>query len=180
MDCGIFMVMMDMPALRRWWCVMLMENFDLGCHHKMFAHWTEMSRALLRGEVQPVFRLKKRKFEDKDVSVENTSKTTVEVDRVKARIVNDCKEAAEWVNANLHLFSDAVELPDILKMGEVELAEAVQQYEKLWGEEEVDEDEKELTLENFKFVFRNPEDMNVFCEEIADSRGYLAYCECRK
>ncbi|KAK5902655.1 hypothetical protein CesoFtcFv8_007891 [Champsocephalus esox] len=44
-DCGIFMLMYalytildapydftitDMPALRKWWCVMLMENFDLG------------------------------------------------------------------------------------------------------------------------------------------------------
>lgn len=99
---------------------------------------------------------------------------------MKARIANDCKEAAEWVNANLHLFSDAVELPDILKMGEVELAEAVQQYEKLGGDEEVDEDEKESILENFKFFFRNLEDMNVFCEEITDSRGYVAYCECRE
>ncbi|KAK1903482.1 Sentrin-specific protease 3 [Dissostichus eleginoides] len=44
-DCGIFVLMytlytildapydftiIDMPALRKWWCVMLMENFDLG------------------------------------------------------------------------------------------------------------------------------------------------------
>ncbi|XP_051811195.1 LOW QUALITY PROTEIN: uncharacterized protein LOC127536032 [Acanthochromis polyacanthus] len=61
-DCGIFMLMyalytvlnapfdftvMDMPSLRKWWCVMLMENFDLGSHGKMFAHWTDNSKALL-------------------------------------------------------------------------------------------------------------------------------------
>ncbi|KAK1890658.1 Chaperone protein DnaJ, partial [Dissostichus eleginoides] len=49
----------DMPALRKWWCVMLMENFDLGSHGKMFAHWTETSKALLRGEGPPVFRVRK-------------------------------------------------------------------------------------------------------------------------
>ncbi|KAJ4938563.1 hypothetical protein JOQ06_003176 [Pogonophryne albipinna] len=78
-DCGIFMLMyalytildapydftiIDMPALRRWWCVMLMENFDLGSHGKMFAHWTETSKALLRGEVPPVFRVRKKKVDD--------------------------------------------------------------------------------------------------------------------
>ncbi|KAJ4933553.1 hypothetical protein JOQ06_030379, partial [Pogonophryne albipinna] len=60
----------DMPALRKWWCVMLMENFDLGSHGKMFAHWTETSKALLRGEVPPVF-------------------------RPTSKIVQDCKKAAE-------------------------------------------------------------------------------------
>ncbi|KAI4820219.1 hypothetical protein KUCAC02_028203 [Chaenocephalus aceratus] len=78
-DCGIFMLMYafytildapydftitDMPALRKWWCVMLMGNFDLGSHGKMFAHWMEKSKALLRGEVPPVFRVRKRKLDD--------------------------------------------------------------------------------------------------------------------
>ncbi|KAI4831064.1 hypothetical protein KUCAC02_002665, partial [Chaenocephalus aceratus] len=87
-DCGIFMLMggylidapydftiTDMPALRKWWCVMLMDNFDLGSHGKMFAHWTETSKALLRGEVPPVF-------------------------RPTSKIVQDCKKAAEWVVAH--------------------------------------------------------------------------------
>ena len=30
----------------------------------MFAHWTETSKALLRGEVPPVFRVRKRKLDD--------------------------------------------------------------------------------------------------------------------
>ncbi|CAL8357570.1 unnamed protein product [Gadus morhua 'NCC'] len=66
-DCGIFMLMhvlykvmdapfdftvIDMPALRKWWCIMLIENLDLGSHGKLFAHWTDASKALLRGEVQ--------------------------------------------------------------------------------------------------------------------------------
>ncbi|XP_057712976.1 uncharacterized protein LOC130929649 isoform X2 [Corythoichthys intestinalis] len=77
-DCGIFMLMYalygvldapfdfnitDMPTLRKWWCILLVENFELGCHGKLFAHWTNEAKALLQGEVPPVFRLKKRKYD---------------------------------------------------------------------------------------------------------------------
>uniref|UniRef100_A0AAV2IYK6 Ubiquitin-like protease family profile domain-containing protein n=1 Tax=Knipowitschia caucasica TaxID=637954 RepID=A0AAV2IYK6_KNICA len=73
-DCGIFMLMYtvleaqfdftveDMPTLRKWWCLLLMETFDLGSYGQLFAHWTEEAKAMLRGEVQPVLRVKKRKF----------------------------------------------------------------------------------------------------------------------
>lgn len=85
----------DMPLVvlyQQWWCIILMENFDLGrwdckdfviwlevvtrnfylfllfnhflSHGKLFAHWTDASKALLRGEVPPVFRLMKRKVDD--------------------------------------------------------------------------------------------------------------------
>ncbi|CAL8250247.1 unnamed protein product [Arctogadus glacialis] len=43
---------------------MLIENLDLGSHCKLFAHWTDASKALLRGEVLPVFKLKKRRRDD--------------------------------------------------------------------------------------------------------------------
>ncbi|CAL8303145.1 unnamed protein product [Arctogadus glacialis] len=43
---------------------MLIENLDLGSHGKLFAHWTDTSKALLRGEVPPVFKLKKRRRDD--------------------------------------------------------------------------------------------------------------------
>ncbi|KAJ4925310.1 hypothetical protein JOQ06_018045 [Pogonophryne albipinna] len=64
LDAPYDFTIIDMPALRKWWCVMLMENFDLGSHGKMFAHWTETSKALLRGEGPPVFRVRKRKVDD--------------------------------------------------------------------------------------------------------------------
>ncbi|XP_048858504.1 uncharacterized protein LOC125725672 [Brienomyrus brachyistius] len=60
-DCGIYMLMLDMPKLRKWWCLLLMENFDLRSYGKVFAHWTKESEAVLRGEHAPVFRLRKRK-----------------------------------------------------------------------------------------------------------------------
>ncbi|CAL8383711.1 unnamed protein product [Arctogadus glacialis] len=39
---------------------MLIENLDLGS----VAHWTDASKAPLRGEVPPVFKLKKRRRDD--------------------------------------------------------------------------------------------------------------------
>ncbi|XP_061588999.1 uncharacterized protein LOC133453133 [Cololabis saira] len=165
-DCGIFMLMngfyttldapydfsiTDMPLLRQWWCIILMENFDLGSHGKLFAHWTDASKALLRGEVPPVFRLMKRKVDD---------------------ITED-----EEQQANEHLFSARVDLPDILCMGEDNQAEAALQYGRVWTEQP-DDDEKDSILEPFKFTFYSTKDMWTFCEEIMDKRNSLAYCEC--
>ncbi|KAI4797723.1 hypothetical protein KUCAC02_024904, partial [Chaenocephalus aceratus] len=111
LDAPYDFTIIDMRALRKWGCVMLMENFDLGSHGKMFAHWTEKSKALLRGEVPPVFRVRKRKVDD------------------ITEIVQDCKKAAEWVVAHKHLCT-RVHLPDAVSMGEAQLREAV----KLWEE----------------------------------------------
>ncbi|XP_051800547.1 uncharacterized protein LOC110972427 isoform X2 [Acanthochromis polyacanthus] len=123
-DCGIFMLMyalytvldapsdftvMDVPSLPKCWCVMLMENSDLGSHGKMFAHWTDNSKALL----QPVFHLKKRKMDDiteteeqqqqqpaaqpQQVIVVKDVEMTMEVDKDEARVISECRQAAAWV-----------------------------------------------------------------------------------
>ncbi|XP_061570613.1 uncharacterized protein LOC133424181 [Cololabis saira] len=199
-DCGIFMLMnafyttldapydfsvTDMPLLRQWWCIILMENFYLGSHGKLFAHWTDASKALLRGEVPPVFRLRKRKVDDitedeeqqAEVSVRPADKDTpVEGDSVEDRILHDCRDAAEWVEANKQLFSARVDLPDILCMGENQ-AEAALQYGRVWTEQ-LDDNEKDSILEPFKFTFYSTKDMWKFCDEIVDKRHSLAYCEC--
>ncbi|KAK1904254.1 Sentrin-specific protease 2, partial [Dissostichus eleginoides] len=154
-DCGIFMLMyalytiLDAPYD---FTIIDMPNFDLGSHGKMFAHWTETSKALLRGEGPPVFRVRKRKLDDitekeeqlqphpADVSVGKDVEKTMEAPTSK--IVQDCKKAAEWVVAHKHLCT-RVHLPDAVSMGEAQLREAV----KLWEEkpDECDEDEMEAS-----------------------------------
>ncbi|KAK1904425.1 TRMT1-like protein [Dissostichus eleginoides] len=154
-DCGIFMLMyalytiLDAPYD---FTIIDMPNFDLGNHGKMFAHWTETSKALLRGEGPPVFRVRKRKLDDitekeeqlqphpADVSVGKDVEKTMEAPTSK--IVQDCKKAAEWVVAHKHLCT-RVHLPDAVSMGEAQLREAV----KLWEEtpDERDEDEMEAS-----------------------------------
>ncbi|XP_076878658.1 uncharacterized protein LOC143527371 isoform X3 [Brachyhypopomus gauderio] len=39
----------DLPSLRKWWCLLLMENFELDSFGRIFAHWTEESSAVLQG-----------------------------------------------------------------------------------------------------------------------------------
>ncbi|XP_070404091.1 uncharacterized protein [Nothobranchius furzeri] len=78
-DCGIFMLMavlyiafdapfdystLDMPLLRKWWCLLLLENYSLDSYRKVFAHWTEECKVFLAGHHVPVFKLKKRKAEE--------------------------------------------------------------------------------------------------------------------
>ncbi|KAI9523131.1 hypothetical protein NQZ68_030175 [Dissostichus eleginoides] len=117
----------------------------------MFSHWTETSKALLRGEGPPVFRVRKRKLDEiseeeqlqphpADVSVGKDVEKTMEAPTSK--IVQDCKKAAEWVVAHKHLCT-RVHLPDAVSMGESQLREAV----KIWEEkpDECDEDEMEAS-----------------------------------
>ncbi|XP_070401950.1 uncharacterized protein [Nothobranchius furzeri] len=72
--CGTFMLMYalcictssppsfteeEMPAIRLWWCIQLMERFGIEGHGQRFAFWTEEASLLLQGTLQPVFRVPK-------------------------------------------------------------------------------------------------------------------------
>ncbi|KAL7394805.1 hypothetical protein ABVT39_004478 [Epinephelus coioides] len=85
-------------------------------------------------------------------------------DKVGARVIYECKKAAERVERNQHLFSDKVESPSVITVGEEELVEAVQQYDKLRVEDEssmVDDIEEDTILEPFKFKFYKMEDVEL-------------------
>ncbi|XP_056587086.1 uncharacterized protein LOC130407827 isoform X2 [Triplophysa dalaica] len=70
-DCGIFMLMyalytvlntrfsftqLDMPVIREWWCLRLIERFETEGYGKRFAHWNEDARCLTEGTLQPLYR----------------------------------------------------------------------------------------------------------------------------
>lgn len=95
------------------------------------------------------------------------------------KILSDCRKAADWVTENHHLFVAEVELPEILQMGEEVAQEAVRQYLSASSQGWDSEEEKEDLLLPLKFFFHAMDDMSLFCEELADKRGYLLYCECR-
>ncbi|XP_041841825.1 uncharacterized protein LOC121640183 isoform X2 [Melanotaenia boesemani] len=93
-DCGVFMIMYawyfamdacfdfgvdDMCLLRRWWCIVLLENFGLEGYGRKFAHFTDEGKATLRDNVPPVFRItRKRKLE----SPMNPQHTDPEIDHM--------------------------------------------------------------------------------------------------
>ncbi|XP_035986151.1 uncharacterized protein LOC118559542 [Fundulus heteroclitus] len=79
--CGIFILMYalsistgapflfterDMVHIRKWWCISLMERFQIEGHGQRFAHWTSETTALLKGSLEPIYRIpksRKRKHE---------------------------------------------------------------------------------------------------------------------
>ncbi|XP_034060447.1 uncharacterized protein LOC117538676 isoform X2 [Gymnodraco acuticeps] len=51
----------DMSLLRRWWCVILVENFGLEGYGKRFAHYSEGGRATLSDNVPRTFRISRKR-----------------------------------------------------------------------------------------------------------------------
>ncbi|XP_073681623.1 HMG domain-containing protein 3-like [Garra rufa] len=60
-DCGIFMVMNDMPYLRRWWCKVLLENLGIEGHGRRFAHFTSEGKKMGEGCLPPIFRVTRKR-----------------------------------------------------------------------------------------------------------------------
>ncbi|XP_049340633.1 uncharacterized protein LOC125804900 isoform X2 [Astyanax mexicanus] len=47
----------DVPLIRQWWCILLMERFQIEGHGQRFAFWTDKASRLLQGTLQPLFRV---------------------------------------------------------------------------------------------------------------------------
>ncbi|XP_051534434.1 PWWP domain-containing DNA repair factor 3B-like [Myxocyprinus asiaticus] len=60
---------MDMPLIRKWWCLLLMERFKIDGHGQRFAFWTDEARSLLQGTLQPVFRVPRQSAITEEVPV---------------------------------------------------------------------------------------------------------------
>ncbi|KAK1874922.1 Manganese transport system membrane protein MntC, partial [Dissostichus eleginoides] len=67
-DCGVFILMRDIAQIRKWWCIMLMERYQIEGHGQRFSYLTNEARELLKGALEPVYRVpKKRKTEHEDM-----------------------------------------------------------------------------------------------------------------
>ncbi|XP_016359488.1 uncharacterized protein LOC107701863 [Sinocyclocheilus anshuiensis] len=112
-------------------------------HGKVFAHFTEESKAVLRGDWQPVLRLRKRKLED----------------TFQNRLMGDLKEASKWCLEQSSVLLDSVQLPKVLCMEDEYVDEALDKLQKA----EFSED-RIVALEPFSFFFTEMKDMNLFLE----------------
>ncbi|XP_035864276.1 uncharacterized protein LOC118496496 [Sander lucioperca] len=59
----------DMARIRKWWCISLMERFQIDGHGQRFAYWTNEARALLQGSLQPISRVPKVRKREHEVSM---------------------------------------------------------------------------------------------------------------
>ncbi|XP_054591541.1 uncharacterized protein [Nothobranchius furzeri] len=137
----------DMPYLRKWWCLLLMENFDLRSSGELFAHWGEEAKAVLEGQHVPIFRLKKRKFQE--VSQEPA-------------VVEDLRPAVQWVVQNKALFRGLVTTPTYLSLNQGDQQRVLR---------DMSEEEDTGARDMFLFVFQFAEDMELFLKACADEQG---------
>ncbi|KAK0135149.1 hypothetical protein N1851_029037 [Merluccius polli] len=90
-NCGIYILMnalslstdapfwcteRDMARIRTWWCINLMERFQIDGHGQRFAYWTNEATALLQGSLQPIYRIPKTMKRDHEVSMMLMAKDT--------------------------------------------------------------------------------------------------------
>ncbi|KAK1875094.1 tRNA N6-adenosine threonylcarbamoyltransferase, partial [Dissostichus eleginoides] len=62
--CSTLVYRRDIAQIRKWWCIMLMERYQIEGHRQRFSYLTNEARMLLKGALEPVYRVpKKRKTE---------------------------------------------------------------------------------------------------------------------
>ncbi|CAM4735446.1 unnamed protein product [Leuciscus chuanchicus] len=58
-SCPLIFTEEEVPLIRQWWCIQLMERFCLEGHGQRFAFWTKEASQLLQGNLEPFFRVSK-------------------------------------------------------------------------------------------------------------------------
>ncbi|XP_058647405.1 uncharacterized protein LOC131549338 [Onychostoma macrolepis] len=151
----------EVPLIRQWWCIQLMERFCLEGHGQRFANWAEEASQLLQGTLEPVFR----------VSNSTTTKQTpsrrvvVEEDTDKVQqptIVRDLHTAWYWVHNHRDLFRGEVTEPAFLQMNNEDQQNALRKAL---------ESEFPEAKDDFLFIFQYQDDMETFLSYCVDKQG---------
>ncbi|KAM9482789.1 uncharacterized protein Hap1MRO34_007869 [Clarias gariepinus] len=103
-DCGVFMLMSDMPIIRKWWCYQLIWTFPLTSQVQQLVTQEQLPNPDDMMEVTPA----------ESDSLEITPTTGIYDSAAMKNILLACK----WVEENQHQFAGKIELPKILKMKE--------------------------------------------------------------
>ncbi|XP_056615086.1 uncharacterized protein LOC130430130 [Triplophysa dalaica] len=156
-------------------------------HGKLFAHYTEESKAFLSGDQQPVYRLQKRKVEEISQEEPFDGQVTSQVDETilfnceyasekqvvqsprKERVMTDLKTASQWCLENSGDLLGSVQLPLIMCMGDDEAAEALEQFFTI---DVIEHD----SVEPLMFVFTFMQDMHTFLENVVDKMHLRVFC----
>ncbi|XP_067302787.1 structural maintenance of chromosomes protein 5-like [Pseudorasbora parva] len=179
-SCGVFMIMYalhivlnepvdftahDIPVIRRWWCLLLMENFALGGHGRQFAHWAEEAMAIVSCLTDRQQRNGTAEIEHDIGALEGvTPPQNLENENVMSNI----REGVEWLKENHQLLKSKYLPPRIVCMEE---EDALNALARLCShcEELLDEDDE--IRAPFYFTFKNKEDMHLFMSEVRDKKN---------
>ncbi|KAL0985550.1 hypothetical protein UPYG_G00158490 [Umbra pygmaea] len=58
---GFKFLEIDMPLIQKWWYLLIMERIEIQGHGQRFAFWTDEDRHLLQGQLDPVYRVPRRR-----------------------------------------------------------------------------------------------------------------------
>ncbi|XP_051564719.1 uncharacterized protein LOC127447144 isoform X2 [Myxocyprinus asiaticus] len=94
-DCRVFMLMHDLPNIRRWWALILLENFGV------FSERTENLQ-------------KTTSYDQGELPGEQATPSSCE----ELCIIRQSKLAVKWIHANRHVFRGPMEEPLFLHMEE--------------------------------------------------------------
>ncbi|XP_076878360.1 uncharacterized protein LOC143527196 [Brachyhypopomus gauderio] len=163
-SCGIFMLMSDMPLIRRWWCVQLMERFSIEGHGQRFAYWAEEAPLLLKGNLEPLFRVPRSTVGPLQSDGLAESDSTAKNNSNQPRIMRDLKRALCWIHSHTELFAGKVTEPAVMKMSAEDQQNALEALSEL-------ENGCEESRDPFTFTFELQEDMETFLCNCADLMG---------
>ncbi|XP_016337461.1 uncharacterized protein LOC107685400 [Sinocyclocheilus anshuiensis] len=160
-SCPLTFTEEEVPLIRQWWCIQLMERFCLEGHGQRFAHWTEEASQLLQGTLEPVFRVSKSTSTKQSPS----RRVVAEEDTDKVQqptIVRDLHTAWYWVHNHRDLFRGAVTEPAFLQMNSESQQNALR---KALGSEFPE------AKDDFLFIFPSQDDMETFLSYCVDKQG---------
>ncbi|KAL0963266.1 hypothetical protein UPYG_G00351900 [Umbra pygmaea] len=58
---GFKFLEIDMFSIQKWWYLLIMERIEIQGHGQRFAFWTDEARRLLQGQLDPVYRVPRRR-----------------------------------------------------------------------------------------------------------------------
>ncbi|XP_073718805.1 uncharacterized protein [Misgurnus anguillicaudatus] len=160
-SCGVYMLMEEVPLIRQWWCIQLMEKFCLEGHGQRFAYWTKESSQLLQGTLEPVFRVSK----STTTKLLPSRRVVVEQDINKVQqptILRDLYTAWNWIHSHRDLFRGEVTEPAFLQMT---IDDQQNAFKRVMC------DEFPEANDDFMFIFQCQEDMEKFLSYCIDEKG---------
>ncbi|KAK9977269.1 hypothetical protein ABG768_019090 [Culter alburnus] len=143
-SCPLTFTEEEVPMIRQWWCLQLMERFCLEGHGQRFAFWTDEASQLLQGTLEPVYRV---------------SKSTTKLLPSRTAVV---KEDTDMVQNHSDMFRGEVTEPAFLRMNHDDQQNALRKVQEGASSEAKDD---------FLFIFQLQEDMETFLSHCADKEG---------
>ncbi|XP_051996379.1 uncharacterized protein LOC127653649 [Xyrauchen texanus] len=168
MPCSIWCARLekhDIPVIRRWWCLLLMENFALGGHGRWLAHWAEEAMAVgsCLTDSEPM-----NGPGEIEYGVGALEGVTPPHNLENGNMMSSIRKGVEWLKENHQLMKSKYLPPRIDCMEE---EDALKALARLHTHCDTTLDEDDEIRAPFYFTFKNREDMLLFMSAVRDNKN---------